>query len=156
MRLLKGDCLELMKNIPDKSIDMILCDLPYGTTACKWDVIIPFDKLWEHYNRIIKDHAAIVLFGNQPFTSLLVSSNIKQFKYNWVWNKNRGGNFVHANYQPLRVAEDILVFGRFATTYSPKGNFNYNPQFEEGKPYSRGKINDVKWNGERDKMWASA
>ena len=86
-KLLQGDCLELMKNIPDKSIDMILCDLPYGTTACKWDTVIPFDKLWKQYKRIIKDDAAIVLFGSEPFTSLLICSNIKNFKYNWIWQK---------------------------------------------------------------------
>lgn len=85
--LWNGDCLELMRDIPNKSIDMILCDLPYGTTQCKWDSIIPFDNLWTQYNRIIKDNSAIVLFGSEPFTSLLICSNIKNFKYNWIWQK---------------------------------------------------------------------
>lgn len=142
-----GDCLELMKDIPDKSIDMILCDLPYGTTACKWDSIIPFEPLWKQYKRIIKDNGAIVLTAKQPFTSALVMSNIKDFKYDWTWNKNRGGNFVHANFQPLRTTEDILVFGKFATTYSKNGIHNYNAQMEQGEPYSRGKIKNVNWNG---------
>ena len=84
-----GDCLELMKDIPDKSIDMILCDLPYGTTACKWDIVIPFDKLWEQYNRIIKDNGAIVLFSNQPFTTDLINSNRKMWKYEMIWKKIR-------------------------------------------------------------------
>ena len=90
--LRQGDCLELMKDIPDKSIDMILCDLPYGTTACKWDIVIPFDKLWEQYNRIIKDNGAIVLFGSEPFSSRLRNSNLKNYKYDWVWNKKQAGN----------------------------------------------------------------
>jgi len=86
MILKQGDCLELMKDIEGKSVDMILCDLPYGTTACKWDTIIPFEPLWEQYNRVIKDHGAIVLFGSQPFTSALISGNLKGYKYNWVWD----------------------------------------------------------------------
>ena len=86
--LRKGDCLELMKDIPDKSIDAIIADLPYGTTACKWDTIIPFEPLWEQYKRIIKDNGAIVLFGSEPFSSALRMSNIKNFKYDWIWEKN--------------------------------------------------------------------
>jgi len=105
-----GDCLELMKDIPDKSIDMILCDLPYGTTACKWDVIIPFDKLWEQYNRIIKDNAAIVLFGSEPFSTKLRMSNLKMYKYDWVWNKKLAGNGILAKKQPLKIHENIIVF----------------------------------------------
>ena len=97
-----ADCLELMKEIPDKSIDMILCDLPYGTTACKWDTIIPFEPLWEQYKRIIKDNGAIVLTASQPFTSRLVMSNIDMFKYCWVWNKSKAGNYVNAKKQPLK------------------------------------------------------
>ena len=92
IQLIQGDCLIEMNNIPDKSIDMILCDLPYGTTACKWDVIIPFDKLWEQYNRIIKDGGCIALFGSEPFSSHLRLSNIKNFKYDWIWNKKLAGN----------------------------------------------------------------
>lgn len=105
-----GDCLELMRDIPDKSIDMILCDLPYGTTACKWDNIIPFELLWEHYNRIVKDNGAIVLFGSQPFTSVLVNSNLKGYKHHWVWLKNRGTGFQVAKYRPMMKTEDIIAF----------------------------------------------
>ena len=100
--LRNGDCLELMKDIPDKSIDMILCDLPYGTTSSWWDIIIPFDKLWEQYERIIKPLGAIVLFGTEPFTSQLIMSNPKLFKYNWYWNKTSTGGFVNAKYKPMQ------------------------------------------------------
>lgn len=115
-----GDCLELMPDIQDKSIDMILCDLPYGTTACKWDVIIPFEPLWKQYKRIIKDNGAIVLTASQPFTSLLVVSNIKDFGYSLVWEKTKKTGFLNAKRQPLRKHEDILVFGR-GGTYNPQG-----------------------------------
>lgn len=125
IKLYKGDCLEIMKDIPDKSIDMILCDLPYGTTACKWDVVIPFEPLWEQYNRIIKDNGAIVLFGTQPFTSELIHSNIKNYKHSWVWHKKNAGNILVAKYQPLKTTEDICVF-------SSKGKAVYYPIFLEG------------------------
>jgi len=117
--LRQGDCLEIMKDIPDKSIDMILCDLPYGTTACKWDVIIPFDKLWEQYNRIIKDNGAIVLFGSEPFSSQLRMSNLKMYKYDWVWNKKKAGNIFLAKYQPMKIHENIMIFGKMKTAYFP-------------------------------------
>ena len=110
MQLIHGDCLEKMKDIPDKSIDMILADLPYGTTACKWDVIIPFEPLWKQYKRIIKDRGAIVLFGSEPFSSHLRMSNIKQYKYDWVWNKKLAGNGILAKIQPLKIHELIHVF----------------------------------------------
>jgi len=108
--ILLGDCLELMKDIPNGSIDMILCDLPYGTTSCKWDTIIPFDKLWEQYKRIIKDKGVIVLFGSEPFSSLLRTSNLDWYKYDWIWEKNNAGNFQLVNYQPLKIHETISVF----------------------------------------------
>src|SRR5574344_1404039 len=92
INLINGDCLEVMKDIPDGSVDLILCDLPYGTTSCSWDKVIPFEPLWEQYNRIIKDYGAIVLFGSEPFSSYLRMSNIKQYKYDWVWYKNKSGN----------------------------------------------------------------
>ena len=137
-----GDCLDLMKFVPDKKIDMILCDLPYGTTACKWDTIIPFDKLWERYERIIKDNGAIVLFASQPFTSVLVSSNLKMFKYEWIWEKSKASNFLLAKKQVLKAHENLLVFG--------KGSVVYYPQKTRGKPYSgekragkKGSITDV-------------
>jgi len=117
--LRQGDCLELMKDIPDNSIDMILCDLPYGTTACKWDVIIPFDKLWEQYNRIIKDNGAIVLFGSEPFSSQLRMSNLKMYKYDWVWNKKKAGNIFLAKYQPMKIHENIMIFGKGKIAYFP-------------------------------------
>ena len=106
------DCLEGMKRIPDKSVDMILCDLPYGTTACKWDTIIPFEPLWEQYERVIKDGGAIVLTASQPFTTALIASNMKRFCYSWVWDKKFGANFVQAKRQPLKTHEDVVVFSR--------------------------------------------
>ena len=124
-----GNCLDLMSDIDDKSIDMILCDLPYGTTACKWDSVIPFEPLWAHYKRIIKDNGAIVLTASQPFTSALVMSNPKMFKYCWVWNKAKAANYVNAKKQPLKIHEDIAVFC--------KGN-NYNPQKTIGKFRKKG------------------
>jgi site-specific DNA-methyltransferase (adenine-specific) len=116
-----------MKDIPDKSVDMILCDLPYGTTACKWDTIIPFEPLWEQYKRIIKDNGAIVLTASQPFTSALVMSNIKMFKYEWVWEKHQGTNPSVVKISPLKSHENILVFC--------SGKTKYNPQMGIGKPY---------------------
>ena len=120
VKLLHGDCLELMNDIPDKSVDMILCDLPYGVTQCKWDAIIPFDKLWEQYNRIIKDNGAVVLFGSEPFTSLLICSNLKNFKYNWIWQKNKATGFLNAKKQPLNDNETISVFYKKQCTYNPQ------------------------------------
>ena len=127
VELHKGDCLEIMKLIPDKSIDAIICDLPYGTTACKWDTVIPFEPLWAQYKRIIKDNGAIVLFGSQPFTSALVMSNPKWFKYQWVWEKSKASNFLLAKKQPLKAHEDICIFGN--------GTVNYYPQKTDGKPF---------------------
>ena len=120
VKLLHGDCLELMNDIPDKSVDMILCDLPYGVTQCKWDAIIPFDKLWEQYNRIIKNNGAVVLFGSEPFTSLLICSNLKNFKYNWIWQKNKATGFLNAKKQPLNDNETISVFYKKQCTYNPQ------------------------------------
>jgi len=114
-----GDCLEVMKTINDKSIDAIICDLPYGTTACKWDTVIPFEPLWEQYKRIIKDNGAIVLFGSQPFTSALVMSNVKWFKYEWIWDKCNPTNFASANKQPMKYHENILVFSKKQAIYNP-------------------------------------
>lgn len=117
--LKQGDCLELMKDIPDKSIDMILCDLPYGTTACKWDNVIPFELLWEQYKRVIKDDGAIVLFGNEPFSSALRMSNIKNYKYDWVWKKSNVMGFLNAKKRPLKEIENICVFN--SKIYYPQG-----------------------------------
>ncbi len=122
-----GDCLEVMKTINDKSIDAIICDLPYGTTACKWDTIIPFEPLWGQYKRIIKDNGAIVLFGSQPFTSAIVMSNPKMFRYEWIWEKTLFSNFALVKKQPAKLHENILVFYKKQPIY--------NPQMREGKPY---------------------
>lgn len=115
-----GDYLELMKGIPDGSIDMILCDLPYGTTASKWDTIVPFEPLWKQYERIIKDNGAIVLTGQQPFSSKLIMSNEKLFRYEWVWEKSRVTGFLDANRKPLRAHENILIFYKKMPTYNPQ------------------------------------
>lgn len=120
MELMHGDCLDLMKNIADKSIDMVLCDLPYGITQNKWDSVIPFEPLWEQYHRVCKENAAIVLFGKQPFTSELVTSNKKFFKYCWVWNKHYCRGFLNAKKMPLSCCEDIAVFYRKQCTYNPQ------------------------------------
>lgn len=128
-KVIQGDCLEVMKDIPDKSIDMILCDLPYGTTACKWDTIIPFEAMWEQYRRVIKDNGAIVLTASQPFTSALVMSNPKMFRYDLTWSKNAVTGFLNAKRMPLRSHEDILVFYKKLPTY--------NPQKTQGKPYRK-------------------
>jgi site-specific DNA-methyltransferase (adenine-specific) len=127
--LLKGDCLEWMVKFPDKSVHMILVDLPYGTTANKWDAIIPFDKLWAQYERIIKDNGAMVFTASQPFTSNLITSNLNLFKYELIWFKNVNSNFMLAKKQPLRHHENICVFYKKQPTY--------NPQMEDGEPYSR-------------------
>ncbi len=136
-KIYNEDCLEGMKRIPDGSVDCIICDLPYGTTACAWDSVIPFGKLWEQYGRIVKPTGAIVLFGQQPFTSALIMSNIKDYKYNWIWQKDSGSNFLNANHQPLKITEDFCVFGKGATTESKRGTYlNYNPQMRQGfSPY---------------------
>lgn len=110
-----------MKDIPDGSVDMILCDLPYGTTACKWDSVIPFDPLWKQYKRVIKDNGAIVLFSAQPFTTKLIDSNFKQYRYNWYWKKNNTTGGMFCKYQPMRCVEDICVFYRKTPVYNPQG-----------------------------------
>lgn len=113
-----------MQKIDDKSIDMILCDLPYGTTACKWDVIIPFEPLWKQYKRIIKDNGAIVLTASQPFTTSVIYSNLDMFKYCWYWQKDKGSNFIFANKMPLKNIEDIVVFYDKQPTYNPQKELN--------------------------------
>lgn len=128
--LMKGDCLERMKEIPDESVDMILCDLPYGTTACAWDSVIPFEPLWEQYKRVAKKNTAIVLTASQPFTSMLILSNIKWFKYQWVWEKDKGNNFMQAKNMPIKCHEDICVFSSGKTVHASqsKNRMTYNPQ----------------------------
>lgn len=115
----QGDCLELMKYIPDGSVDMVLTDPPYGTTACKWDSVIPFEPMWEQLKRIIKPNGAIVLFGSEPFSSHLRMSNIKQYKYDWVWDKKKSGNIFLAKHQPMKTFENILIFSKEKHHYFP-------------------------------------
>lgn len=119
MNLQLGDCLELMKSIPDKSVDMCLTDPPYGTTACKWDNVIPFEPMWAELHRIVKDNGAICLFGSEPFSSHLRMSNIKRFKYDWYWRKNTVSGAMLAKKQPMRTTEVISVFYKNQSTYSP-------------------------------------
>lgn len=118
--LWQGDCLELMDDIPDKSIDCIITDLPYGTTQAKWDVIIPFEPLWEQYNRVIKDNGVILLFSSQPFTSALIMSNPKMFKYEWIWQKTHPKGHLNAKKMPMRAHENIEVFYKKPPTYNPQ------------------------------------
>ena len=153
-KVIKGDCLEVMPDIPDKSVDMILCDLPYGTTQNKWDSVIPLEKLWEQYERIIKNNGAIVLTAQGLFTAKLILGNEKLFKYKVVWVKSKATNFLNAKKQPLRKHEDICIFYKKQPTY--------NPQMINGKAYDKGVRKDqytgsygdfkpkhVKSNGER-------
>ena len=140
-----GDCLELMKEIDDKSIDLILCDLPYGTTKCSWDTIIPFEPLWKQYKRVIKDNGAIVLTASQPFTSALVMSNIKDFRYCWVWDKKKGGNIMNLKSQPYKVHEDVCVFSIKPHLYYP---IMTEQKERTGKTYSKGEANGIENYGD--------
>jgi DNA modification methylase len=127
VKLYQGDCLKIMASIPDHSVDMVLADPPYGTTQCKWDSVIPFDLMWDQLKRITKNNGAIVMTAMQPFTSALVMSNVKMFKYDWVWKKQKGTGHLNASKMPMRDKEDILVFY--------KNQCIYNPQFTNGLPY---------------------
>lgn len=147
--VIHGDCLQVMKDIADKSIDMILCDLPYGTTACHWDTIIPFEPLWSAYKRIIKDNGAIVLTASQPFTSKLVMSNLDMFKYEMVWDKAKGSDFLNANLKPLSSHENILIYYKSPPTY--------NKQKWQSTPYNKtknGALSDC--YGKRDKAFSES
>ena len=137
IKLMQGDCLELMKEIPNGSVDLVLTDPPYGTTACKWDSVIDLEKMWRELKRICKDSGAIVLFGAEPFSSVLRISNLEEYKYDWKWEKKSGANFLNFKYQPAKVHEDIMVFGFKASSYSKKGNMIYVPQMVSGKPYEQ-------------------
>lgn len=152
--LRQGDCLEIMKDIPDKSIDLILCDLPYGTTRNKWDSVIPIDKLWEQYERIIKQNGAIVLFSQMPFSAELVHSNLKLFKYEWIWQKDNGTGFLNAKKMPLKIHENILVFYKKLPIYNPQMRKGFKPyKCKQGRHstnygnYEQGYI--TKSNGDR-------
>lgn len=151
----QGDCLELMKKIPDESIDMILCDLPYGTTKNKWDSLVDLDLLWNQYKRIIKLNGCIALFAQQPFASVLGNSNLEMLKYEWVWEKPMATGRLNCNFAPMKAHELILIFSKSAASYvkDKRKAMNYNPQMEEGKPYKavsgRASTNyDTKWSKE--------
>ena len=169
IKLLQGDCLELMKNIPDKSIDMILCDLPFNTTRNSWDIAIPLEPLWELYNRIIKDNGAIVLFAQTPFDKVLGNSNLKMLKYEWIWEKDNATGFLNAKKMPLKIHENILVFYKKLPLYNPQMRTGFKPykckqgshssnygSYEEGHiTESNGErypIDIIKFNRDKDKL----
>jgi len=127
INLMQGDCLDIMKDIPDGSVDMILCDLPYGTTDCQWDEVISFEKMWEQYERIISEDGAILLFGNEPFSSKLRLSNLRMYKFDWKWDKIQGANFLSVKYQPLKNIEDIMVFSKARITNGKRKPIKYYP-----------------------------
>ena len=139
-----GDCLELMKEIPSGSVDMVLTDPPYGTTACKWDSVIPFEPMWEQLKRIIKKNGAIVLFGSEPFSSLLRVSNLKMFKCDWIWEKSRPANHMLAKVQPLKIHEIISVFGSSKVNYYPQDLIEINKMTKQGS-----KVTDNNGGGKR-------
>jgi len=154
--LLQGDCLDIMSKIDDLTIDLILCDLPYGITKNKWDVVIPFDQLWLHYNRIIKDNGAIILFGSQPFTTMLISSNMKYFRYCLVWEKNKFSDFLNAKRKPMKTNEDICVFYKKQPTYNiqhwystPYERWNTQTAVDKQTNYGKHKENVAKSDGQR-------
>lgn len=150
IELHKGDCLELMKDIPDKSIDMILCDLPYGTTACKWDVVIQFEPLWIEYKRVIKDRGCIALFGSEPFSSYLRMSNIKNYKYDLIWKKNFSGGFATANKRPMCFHENISIFYKAQPVYnSQKIQYrnSVKKRFKDGEKVKAGKGTNIVYGG---------
>ncbi len=127
INLYNGDCLQVMKDISDKSVDLVLTDPPYGTTACKWDSAIPLEPMWKELKRVIKPNGAIVLMASQPFTSLLICSNLQDYKYNWIWSKNKSTGFLNAKKQPLRAIEDICVFYEKQPTYNPQKTTGHKP-----------------------------
>ena len=141
-QIIHADCMDILKQLPDKSIDCIICDLPYGTTACSWDTVIPFDKLWEQYKRIRKDNTPIVLFGSEPFSTYLRMSNINEYKYDWIWNKFKGGNPLLAKKQPIKITENISIFGN---------NIKYYPimvdrDVPKKRGSNKGKISEINNN----------
>lgn len=145
MELYKGDCLEVMKGIKDKSIDAIITDPPYGTTACKWDSVIDFDLMWEQLNRIIKPNGAIVLFGSEPFSSALRMSNIKNYKYDWIWEKNRPVGYMNAKARPLKTLENVIIFSNVRCdgaknlmTYNAQGLIDVNVKMTNSKSKTNG------------------
>lgn len=150
INLIHGDCLEEMKNIEDNSIDMILTDPPYGTTACKWDTIIDLDLMWEQLNRIIKLNGAIALFGSEPFSSKLRISNLKNYKYDWVWNKKKAGNIFLAKQQPMKIHENIIIFNTNKNKYYPQ--MIKRDKIKKSKNYGTGEAIGGK-NKKEDKLY---
>jgi site-specific DNA-methyltransferase (adenine-specific) len=142
-KLYHGDCLDIMSNIKDNSIDMILCDLPYGTTACKWDSVIPFEKLWEHYKRIIKPNGAIVLNASQPFTSKLISSNYEMFRYEWIWEKTQGTGHLDAKKRPLKAHENVCVFYKKQPTYNFQKTYGHERKVSSAKHKRNSKFSEI-------------
>lgn len=142
VQLMQGDCLELMKDIPDSSVDMVLADLPFGTTCNSWDSVIPMDQLWKQYHRICKHNAAILIFGQPPFSAVVMMSNLKELRYEWIYEKTNATGFLNAKKMPLKAHESVLVFYRSLPTY--------NPQFTDGKPYCRGWKNPSSTNYRKD------
>ena len=150
MNLMLGDCLERMKEIPDGSVDMILADPPYGTTACKWDSVIDFDLMWTELNRVVKPNGAIALFGSEPFSSALRMSNAKQYRYDWVWNKVKGGNFAVLKYQPYKTHENVMVFSINTHNYYPIKT----PQIKRtGKIYSNSDSAPIKYKDGLERIY---
>ena len=154
--LVHGDCLDVMVNIETNSVDLILCDLPYGVTKNNWDVVIPFDKLWEQYDRIIKENGAIILFGSQPFTTMLISSNMKYFRYCLVWEKNKFSDFLNAKRKPMKTNEDICIFYKKQPTYNiqywystPYERWNTQKAVDKQSNYGSHKENVAKSDGKR-------
>jgi len=140
INLMLGDCLERMKEIPDGSVDMVLADPPYGTTACKWDSVIPLEPMWEQLKRIIKPNGAIVMTASQPFTTTLIASNMEMFKYCWVWDKKKPGGIGFAKYQPMRVTEDVIVFSIGSARYFPQMIDRVTPK--KSRNYKRSEMNN--------------
>lgn len=148
INLMHGDCLELMKDIPDGCVDLVLTDPPYGTTECKWDTVIPFEPMWIELKRVIKSNGAIIFTASQPFTSALIMSNVDMFKYEWIWQKNAGSNFGTVKYQPMKEHENILVFC--------KGKSNYFPIMQERAESGKSRVKTpVKYNTKTEVYGAS-
>jgi len=160
IKLYKGDCLDVMPTLSEKSVDMILCDLPYGTTQCKWDIIIPFELLWEQYNRLITDNGVIVLFGSEPFSSILRTSNLPMYRYDWIWEKTQATGFLNAKRRPLVSHETISVFYRNQCLYMPQKTTGHKPinsytkrAYIQNKTEVYGKVTkDISGGGETDRF----
>lgn len=153
MELILGDCLEKLKDLPDNSIDMVLTDPPYGTTACKWDCVIPFDLMWKELKRIRKDNAAIVLFGSEPFSSQLRMSNLKEFKYDWIWDKRLSVGFLNAWKQPLRRTEIISIFYNKQCAYNPQIEDKAKENIRNGRSLKTDALTDNYGTYKNDKSY---